>query len=510
VTELCDLGAVELRQLIGRKSISPVELLESCLKRIEAVNPALNAITATCIERARSEAKAAEKAVLAGDALGALHGLPIGIKDLNETAGLKTTWGSPIYKDYIPEKDERMVAAVRRAGAIVVGKTNVPEFGAGANTNNPVWGSTGNPFDPARICGGSSGGSAVALATSMLPTCTGSDTGGSLRIPAAFCGVVGFRPSPGLVATERRPIGWTPISVQGPMGRNVADTLLLLQAQVSDDSRDPLASRVDPAEFSAVTPVDLSRLKVAVSEDLGGIPLDPRIRATFRERIEIIKGAFKSCERRDPDMAGADEAFGIVRALNFLAAHKERYEKHRDKLGPNIVANYEQGLAMSAADAARGQVMQIADLPRLPGLLPRCRSVDLPDGVGAALPGRAALLRGDRRQETSDLLRLAGAHLLPDAAGAPLDLDPLRPRAHRHALRAPALRSRAPGQVPAGRRRRARGVAPTRPPHRPSAAGYREAEELAADELTPPEIGLTPPETPERGGSKPILAIDAH
>jgi amidase len=247
---------------------------------------------------------------------------------------------------------------VRRAGAIVVGKTNVPEFGAGANTNNPVWGPTGNPFDPARICGGSSGGSAVALATSMLPTCTGSDTGGSLRIPAAFCGVVGFRPSPGLVATERRPLGWTPISVQGPMGRNVADTLLLLQAQVSDDSRDPLASRVDPAEFAALAPVDLSRLRVAVSEDLGGIPLDPRIRATFRERIDIIKGAFKSCERRDPDMAGADEAFGIVRALNFLAAHKERYEKHRDKLGPNIVANYEQGLAMSAADAARGQVMQ--------------------------------------------------------------------------------------------------------------------------------------------------------
>jgi len=358
MTELCDLSAVELRRLIGRKSISPVELLESCLKRIEAVNPALNAITATCIERARAEAKAAEKAVLAGDDLGALHGLPIGIKDLNETAGLKTTWGSPIYKDYVPEKDERMVAAVRCAGAIVVGKTNVPEFGAGANTNNPVWGPTGNPFDPARICGGSSGGSAVALATSMLPTCTGSDTGGSLRIPAAFCGVVGFRPSPGLVATERRPIGWTPISVQGPMGRSVADTLLLLQAQVSDDSRDPLASRVDPAEFAAIAPIDLSRLRVAVSEDLGGIPLDPRIRATFRERIDSIKGAFKSCERRDPDTAGADEAFGIVRALNFLAAHKERYEKHRDKLGPNIVANYEQGLAMSAADAARGQLMQ--------------------------------------------------------------------------------------------------------------------------------------------------------
>ncbi len=358
MTELCDLSAVELRHLIGQKAVSPVELLASCLTRIAAVNPALNAITATCIERAQQEARTAEKAVLAGDPLGPLHGLPIGIKDLNETAGLKTTWGSPLYKDYVPEKDERMVAALRRAGAIVVGKTNVPEFGAGANTNNPVWGPTGNPFDPKRICGGSSGGSAVALATSMLPTCTGSDTGGSLRIPAAFCGVVGFRPSPGLVASERRPLGWTPLSVQGPMGRTVADTLLLLQAQVSDDSRDPLAARIDPAEFAAVVPVDLASLRVAVSEDLGGMPIDRRIRQTFRERIDLIRHAFKSCDHRDPDMAGADEAFEIIRAQNFLAAHKERYEKHRDKLGPNIIANYEQGLGMTAADVARGHAIQ--------------------------------------------------------------------------------------------------------------------------------------------------------
>ena len=358
MTELCDLSAVELRRLIGQKAVSPVELLASCLTRIAAVNPALNAITATCIERAQQEARTAEKAVLAGDPLGPLHGLPIGIKDLNETAGLKTTWGSPLYKDYVPEKDERMVAAVRRAGAIVVGKTNVPEFGAGANTNNPVWGPTGNPFDPKRICGGSSGGSAVALATSMLPTCTGSDTGGSLRIPAAFCGVVGFRPSPGLVASERRPLGWTPLSVQGPMGRTVADTLLLLQAQVSGDSRDPLAAGIDPAEFAAIAPVDLACLRVAVSEDLGGMPIDRRIRQTFRERIDVIRHAFKSCDRRDPDMAGADEAFAIIRAQNFLAAHSERYEQHRDKLGPNIIANYEQGLGMTAADVARGHAVQ--------------------------------------------------------------------------------------------------------------------------------------------------------
>lgn len=357
MTELCDIGAVELRRMIGAKEISPVELLDSCLRRIEAVNPVLNAVTATCIERAKDEAKAAERAVLAGDALGPLHGLPIGIKDLNETAGLRTTWGSPLYADYVPAKDERMVAAVRRAGAIVVGKTNVPEFGAGANTKNPVYGATGNPFDPKRICGGSSGGSAVALATSMLPICTGSDTGGSLRIPAAFCGIVGYRPSVGLVSSERRPVGWTPITTQGPMGRNVEDTLLLLQAQISDDSRDPLAFPADPAAFGAIKPVDLGSLRVAVSDDLGFMPLDPRIRATFRERIDLFKSVFRSCEWRNPAMADADEAFAVLRAMNFLASQRERYEKHRDKLGPNIIENVEQGLRMSLADAARGQVL---------------------------------------------------------------------------------------------------------------------------------------------------------
>jgi amidase len=357
MTELCDLGAVELRAMIGAKEISPVELLDSCLSRIASANPTLNAVTATCIERARDEAKAAERAARAGEALGPLHGLPIGIKDLNETAGLRTTWGSPLYADYVPEKDERMVAAVRKAGAIVVGKTNVPEFGAGANTNNPVYGPTGNPFDPKRICGGSSGGSAVALATAMLPLCTGSDTGGSLRIPAAFCGIVGYRPSVGLIASERRPVGWTPITTQGPMGRTVGDTALLLAAQVSDDSRDPLAFPAEPADYAVPPPVDLSRLRVAVSEDLGFIPLDPGIRKTFRERVALFRSAFKSCEQRDPDMTGADEAFAALRAMNFLAAHRERYEKHRGKLGPNIVANYEEGLKMSAADIARGQVL---------------------------------------------------------------------------------------------------------------------------------------------------------
>jgi amidase len=353
MTELCDLGAVELRRLIGAKAISPVALLQSCAARIAAVNPRLNAITAMALDRARTEALAAEQAVMAGTPLGLLHGLPIGIKDLNETEGIVTSYGSPLYRDYVPATDERMVASVRQAGAIVVGKTNTPEFGAGANTDNPVYGPTRNPFDPARSCGGSSGGSAVALATGMLPLATGSDTGGSLRIPAAFCGIVGFRPSPGLVPNERRTLGWTPVTVQGPMARSVADARLLLRAQIAPDSRDPFWTPVDPDLFAAGAPADLSSLRVAVSEDLGGVAVDRRLRETLRERIGLVAPAFGACDWRDPDMAGADAAFAAIRSQNFLAAQAERYERHRDKLGAYVRANYEEGLAMSAADVAQ-------------------------------------------------------------------------------------------------------------------------------------------------------------
>ena len=219
--ELLALSSVELRRRIGTKEISPVELLEACLRRIEEINPAINAVTAMCVARARKEAKAAEAAVRRGEDLPLLHGLPAGIKDLEETKDLLTTYGSPLYRDYVPNYDNVMVGRVRAAGAVVVGKTNVPEFGAGSNSRNPVWGATGNPFNPMLNAGGSSGGSAAALATDMLPVCTGSDTGGSLRNPAAFCGVVGFRPSPGMVAVERRAMGWTPTlrSVAGNAAR---------------------------------------------------------------------------------------------------------------------------------------------------------------------------------------------------------------------------------------------------------------------------------------------------
>ncbi len=204
MSEPCDLSAVEARRMISAKLLSPVELVESCIKRIEATNRAVNAIVAMDGEAALEVARDAERAVMHGEPLGLLHGLPIGVKDLQATAGLRTTWGSLIFEDHVPDEDETTVANLRDEGAIVLGKTNTPEFGAGANTRNRVYGATGNPFDPQKTCGGSSGGSAVALALGQVPLATGSDYGGSLRTPAAFSGVVGFRPSPGVVPGPER------------------------------------------------------------------------------------------------------------------------------------------------------------------------------------------------------------------------------------------------------------------------------------------------------------------
>ncbi|MCC7271764.1 MAG: amidase, partial [Alphaproteobacteria bacterium] len=291
-----------------------------------------------------------------------LHGLPVGIKDLNDTAGLTTTYGSPMFRDHVPDRDERLVAAIKHAGGIVVAKTNTPEFGTGGNTINDVYGATGNPHDPALSCGGSSGGSAVALALSMLPLCHGSDTGGSLRKPAAWCGVVGFRPSPGLVASEKRRLGWTPISVQGPMARDVADTALFLSVLASGDTRDPLGSpRVDAAAAAALAhppEVDLARLRVAVSVDLGFTPIAPSIRRVFADRVGRIAGAFAAAVEENPDFEGIEQAYRVIRCVNFLAAYQATWERDPNLLGRNTRSNYEEGLKYSLADFAAAHAAQ--------------------------------------------------------------------------------------------------------------------------------------------------------
>lgn len=361
---LVALSAVELRRMIEDREISPVELLEACIARIEAVNPFVNAITATCFERARAEAKAAERAVLKGRPLGLLHGLPIGVKDLEATQGLLTTLGSPLYRDHVPTADNVLVARLRAAGAIVVGKTNVPELGAGANTRNDVWGATGNPFNPRLNAGGSSGGSAVALACDMLPVCTGSDTGGSLRIPAALCGVVGFRPSPGTVPSSRKPLGWSPISVVGPMGRTVADTCLQLAASAGVSVGDPLSYLLDPVGFLEPPGVDLGGLRVGWTEDFGACDVDPGIRQTFRRKVSAMKHLFRSCDEVSFDLGDVHRCFDVLRAEAFVAATRDAYARDPGSLGPNTRANYEIGAAMSLLDSAWAQAEQTRILAR--------------------------------------------------------------------------------------------------------------------------------------------------
>ena len=245
----CDLTATEARRLIGLKRLSATELLESCIARIDAVNPAVNAMTAMDHDAARATARAADEATAQGQPLPPLHGLPLGIKDLEETRGLRTTWGSPLFADHVPERDEGMVRRLRQAGGNVLGKTNVPEFGLGANSRNTVYGATGNAFNPSYNAAGSSGGSAVALACNMVPLASGSDTGGSLRNPAAFNGIVGYRPSSGLVPSERRSHGWSALPMLGPMARNVSDLALMLSTMASDDGVDPLAYTVPHQRF---------------------------------------------------------------------------------------------------------------------------------------------------------------------------------------------------------------------------------------------------------------------
>ncbi len=360
-SSLVETSAVELRRLIGARQLSPLELLDACIARIEKLNPFVNAVTATCFERARDEARAAEQAVMRGGPLGLLHGLPLGVKDLEPTAGLLSTMGTPRLRNHVPARDIELVRRLRAAGAIVVGKTNVPEMGAGANSRNPVWGATGNPFDPNLNAGGSSGGSAAALALDMLPLCTGSDTGGSLRIPAAKCGVVGLRPSPGVVPSVRKSLGWSPISVVGPMGRDVADTCLQLAASAGPHPGDPLSHPLDPLAFLRPVPLDLSRLRVAWTMDFGCCDVDPVVRRAVRTKVNAMSGLFAACDEVRIDLgepADVHRCFDVLRAEAFVAGMREAYERDPASLGPNPRTNYEMGLRMGLLDSAWAQVEQ--------------------------------------------------------------------------------------------------------------------------------------------------------
>ena len=353
--DILALTAVQQRRLIGQRALSPVDLMQACIGRIEALNPGVNAIAATDFDRALATARQAEATVMRGDALGLLHGLPMGVKDLLDTEGLLTTYGNVGLRGHVPAADHGLVARLRAAGALIACKTNTPDMGAGANTRNAVWGATGNPFNPLLNAGGSSGGSAVALATGMLPLCTGSDTGGSLRIPAAWCGVVGLRTSPGLVANRARSLGWSPLSVLGPMGRTVADAALMLAASVGLDRHDALSYGVRPGDIWPLPDVDLSRLRIGYTEDFGFCAVEPGIRRVLRHRVAALAPHVAGVEPLTPDMTDADLAFDVARAEAFLAGFADTDPA---TLGPNVRANLEMARSITLADRARAHAVQ--------------------------------------------------------------------------------------------------------------------------------------------------------
>ncbi len=355
MTEPCELPARVLRRLIGARRISPRELLASCIARIEGYDSVVNAIPIRTYDLARIEAARAEVAVMAGDTLGPLHGLPMGVKDLSHVGGVRTTFGSPLFEDFVPQADDRHVATLRRAGAIVLGKTNTTEFGAGSNTTNAVFGATCNPFDPALTSGGSSGGAAAALACDMAPLCTGSDTGGSLRVPSTFCGTAAIRSSAGVVPYERRAFAYSPFQIIGPMARDIGDVALMFGVMAEPDAMDAMSQALPPPE---ARPVDLSGLRVAFSADLGFAPTSRMVRRVFAERVASFAPLFAACEEEHPPLAGAVEANWVLRALQFLHVHRERYELHRDKLGPLVVENVEAGMAITAEQVGQAMAEQ--------------------------------------------------------------------------------------------------------------------------------------------------------
>src|SRR5213083_118856 len=283
MSDLCFLTAVELAERIRRRDVSVTEVVRAHLAQIERVNPKVNAIVTLTAERALDDARDKDARLARGERPGPLFGLPIAHKDLVPTRGIRTTWGSPIYRDHVPTVDGLIIERLRAAGAVTVGKTNTPEFGAGSQTFNEVFGRTLNPYDPTKTCGGSSGGAAVALACGMVPIADGSDTGGSLRNPASFCNVVGLRPSPGRVPTWPAATAWSTLSVDGPMGRSVADVALMLSALAGPDARSPIALDAAGSRFAAPLDRDVNGVRIAWWKNLGGVPVDRRVRDAVNE-----------------------------------------------------------------------------------------------------------------------------------------------------------------------------------------------------------------------------------
>jgi amidase len=359
--DLCFRTARELSGLLRRREVSAREVVQAHLDRIEVTNPEVNAVVTMVAERALAEAADADRRLAGGATVGPLHGLPVAHKDTHDTAGIRTTHGSPLMADNVPERDELVVERMRAAGAITVGKTNVPEFAAGSHTFNPLFGVTRNPYHTGMSAGGSSGGAAAALASGMHPIADGSDLGGSLRNPASFCNVVGFRPSPGRVPSWPNKIGWGIMGVKGPMARTVADAALLLSVLAGPDPRAPLSLEEPGARLAAPLDRDLTGLRVAWSPNLDGrIAVDPAVTAVLQPAAEVFTELGCRVERACPDLDGADEVFRTLRAWQFEISYGELLDRHPDQLKATLRENIAAGRRLSGADVGRAEVAHTA------------------------------------------------------------------------------------------------------------------------------------------------------
>jgi amidase len=360
MSDIAFTPARELAARLAARELSAVEVMRGFLAQIERVNPSVNAIVSLrSADELNAEAAAADSKLAAGEAVGPLHGLPIAIKDLSLTRGLRTTFGSTLYRNFVPTSDELYVERVRRAGAIVIGKTNTPEFGAGSQTFNALFGATRNPYDLAKTCGGSSGGAAVALACGMLPLADGTDLGGSLRNPASFCNVVGFRPSPGRVPRLHARPGDT-LGVHGPMARDVDDLALLLSVMAGPDPRDAQSLPEPGSAFRDLGERDFTGVRLAWSENLGRYPVEPAVTAVCNAARAVFTGLGCQVEESEPDLDGVDELFQMLRAHGYAVALARDLERGRAQLKDTVVWNIEQGLKLTPADLERAARLQAA------------------------------------------------------------------------------------------------------------------------------------------------------
>ena len=361
------LTAAELARRVRARELSPVEVLEACLARVEALNPTLNAVV-TLDPRAMDEARALERRIGAGEDVGPLAGVPVGIKDVTQVGGLRTTFGSPLFADHHPEDDALVVRRLRAAGAVILGKTNCPEFAAGGNTFNEVFGRTRNPWNPERSAGGSTGGGAAGLATGMIALAEGTDLGGSLRIPASFCGVVGLRPSVGLVPTVPSDYAWDTLQVTGPMARTAGDVALMLQAVAGPSPEAPLAQPTAGRDFvAAAARGDARGLRVAYCRDIAGIGIDEGVERVCREAALALRDAGAVVDEIELDLAYGRKAFLALRGLWFVSMLYPHLHK-LEEFGTNVANNIRSGLGTSveelgAAEAARKRIR--ADLAAL-------------------------------------------------------------------------------------------------------------------------------------------------